>query len=171
MRADLHDRLTKALLSKPLVVNSFRGTVVEAIVALALEPDWQWMADGWGEVDFRGPGGVGLEVKQSAALQNWHEPSSRPCTPRFDIRARLGFYDDKSQWQDRPGRSASIYVFAWNPVTDPAICDHRDPDQWEFYVISRDALPDQKSVGLAGVKTLAEPVRHNDLREAVATFL
>jgi hypothetical protein len=167
MRAELQERLTRALFSKPLIVNSFRGIVVEAIIALALEPEWQWMADGWGEVDFRNSDGVGLEVKQSAALQNWHEIGAKPCSPRFDIAARTGYWDANSRWHDKPGRNADVYVFAWNPETDRAMCDHRDPAQWEFYVIAARDLPLQKSIGLAGLATRTEPVSFGNLKRAV----
>lgn len=124
------------------------------------------MADGWGEVDFRGPGGVGLEVKQGAALQNWHEPGAKASQPRFDIAMRKNHVLRDGTVVQQRGRSAEIYVFAWHPVTDPAVCDHRDPAQWEFYVVRADALPDQKSIGLAGVRGLIQKVSVNRILAA-----
>ena len=103
----LRQRLFDALVGKPLVGNAFRGTLVEAIIAQALEPEWRWCADGWGSFDFEGPKGMGLEVKQSAARQNWHGNESRPCTPRFDIAERTGFWDEQSRWTKRAGRAAA----------------------------------------------------------------
>jgi hypothetical protein len=91
-------RLLDVLLGKPIVGNAFRGTLVEAIVAEALEPEWRWCADGWGRFDFEGPGGVGLEVKQSAARQDWHDHNSRPCSARFDIAERSGYFINGGGW-------------------------------------------------------------------------
>lgn len=88
----IRSRLINALLGQPLVSNAFRGTLVEAIIAEALEAEWSWCADGWGSFDFEGPNGTGLEVKQSAARQGWHdETSCKPCPARFDIAERTAF--------------------------------------------------------------------------------
>ena len=163
----LRQRLFDALVGKPLVSNAFRGTLVEAIIAQVLEPTWRWCADGWGSFDFEGPNGIGLEVKQSAARQNWHGSESQPCTPRFDIAERTGFWDEQSRWTNRAGRAAAIYVFAWHPLFEPSVADHRDPEQWQFSVISADRLPAQKSIGLAGIAALANPVCYGELAEEV----
>ena len=69
MDSTLTRRLLDHLVGKPMVGNTFRGTLVEAILAGVLEPEWHWRADGWGSYDFEGPNGIGLEVKQSAARQ------------------------------------------------------------------------------------------------------
>lgn len=160
-------RLFDALIGKPIIGNAFRGKLVEAMIAEALEPQWRWRADGWGSFDFEGPSGIGLEVKQSAARQDWHDDSSKACAARFDIRERLGYYDDKSQWFDAPGRAAAIYIFAHHPIVDRGVADHRDPTQWDFYVVPAKALPKQKTIGLAGVGARASPVRFSDLSAAV----
>ena len=163
----LHRRLVEALLGKPLVSNAFRGTLVEAIIAEALDPDWRWCADGWGSFDFEGANGIGLEVKQSAARQGWHDDSSKPCPARFDIAERTGFWDEKSKWVDSPGRAAAIYVFAHHPIFGPAQADHRDPLQWDFYVTPASELPAQKSIGLAAVRRRSSAVGFSGVREAV----
>lgn len=166
-RDGIQRRLFDALLSKPLVSNTFRGMLVEAIVAEALEPQWRWCADGWGSFDFEGPNGMGLEVKQSAARQNWHDHDSKACVPRFDIAERTGYWDEKSKWFDAPGRAAAIYVFAHHPIFDAALADHRDPAQWDFYVVSAQALPAQRSIGLGGARMLAHTASFNCLLQAV----
>ena len=163
----INQRLIDALVGKPIVSNAFRGTLVEAIIAEALEPQWRWRADGWGSFDFEGPEGAGLEVKQSAARQDWHDDGAKACSARFDIRERLGYYDEKSRWFDAPGRSAAIYVFAHHPIFDPKLADHRNPMQWDFYVVPANALPDQKSMGLTGIRSRGERVGFNDLLTAV----
>jgi hypothetical protein len=157
----------EALLGRPLVSNAFRGTLLEAIIAEALEPDWRWCADGWGSFDFEGPNGVGLEVKQSATRQGWHDDSSKPCRARFDIAERTGFWDDKSKWVKSPGRAAAIYIFAHHPIFDPTLADHREPLQWDFYVVPAKALPMQKTIALSGVRSLAPSTGFDDLLGAV----
>ena len=167
MDAELTQRLLDALVGKPIVGNAFRGTLVEAILAGALAPDWNWCADGWGPFDFVGAGGVGLEVKQSAARQDWHDETCAPAKGRFDIAARKGRWEGKA-WIAGAGRNARIYVFAWHPIFDPKLADHREPSQWQFRAMAATDLPDQKSISLSVLKTMAEPVGIGEIREAVA---
>lgn len=164
----LRDRLFDALLGKPLVSNAFRGALVEAMIAETLEPEWRWCADGWGEVDFRGPEDVGLEVKQSAARQSWHDGASRPCQPRFDIAARTGYWGADGRWMESPGRNAAIYIFGWHPIFDPETADHRNVTQWQFFVVNAHALPEQKTIGLKAIRNLAQPCGVYGLLDAVA---
>jgi len=168
MQEALRQRLIDTLLGKPLVGNAFRGTLVEAIVAEALDPDWRWCAEGWASFDFVAADGTGLEVKQSAARQDWHDDRSSPCASRFDIASRTGRWEGAT-WVDAPGRAAALYVFAHHPVFDPAIADHREPGQWDFYVVPASLLPQQRSLGLTGVRALAAATSFAELRGAVAS--
>jgi hypothetical protein len=52
-------------------------------------------------------------------------------------------------------------------VTDDT-ADHRDPEQWRFYVAPARSLPSAKSIGLGKVALLANPCPFNALSEAVA---
>jgi hypothetical protein len=70
-----------------------------------------------------------------------------------------------------PGRAAFVYVFAWHPVTDTALADHRIPNQWQFYPVLASALPDQKSIGLRGVQTKARPVSIDAVAVSVRDLL
>ena len=163
----IHQRLISELLGKPLVGNAFRDTLLEAIVAEALAPKWRWYAGGWASFDFEGPAGIGLEVKQSAARQNWHGPDAKPCPARIDIRERTGYWEDEVRCVDAPGRRAAIYLFAHHPVAD-GTADHRDPMQWDFYLVPTSKLPAQKSIGLAAVRALSERVSFDDLLASVS---
>lgn len=166
MHESIRGRLINALLGKPLVSNAFRGTLVEAIIAEALDPEWRWCADGWGSFDFEGPNGLGLEVKQSAARQDWHDETCKPCPARFDIAERSWQWRDNA-WRQKQGRAAAIYIFAHHPIFDPAVADHRDPLQWDFYVVPASKLPLQKSIGLSGVRAVTQPVKFDGLLAAV----
>lgn len=163
----LRARIVEALLGKPLLTNAFRGMVVEAMIAEVLEPEWSWEAADWGSVDFiHATDRTGLEVKQSAVRQSWHEDGQPPSKCTFDIRARTGRYEG-AKWFAEPGRAAAIYVFANHPIFDPKIADHRIAEQWQFFVVSADALPAQKTIGLARVSTLAQPVMIGELADEV----
>jgi hypothetical protein len=51
-----------------------------------------------------------------------------------------------------------IYIFAWHPVEDVALADHRMPAQWQFFVVSEVELPaGQKTISLATVRRRWEP--------------
>ncbi|MDP4576123.1 hypothetical protein Q9K02_13350 [Qipengyuania sp. G39] len=166
MDADLKSRLMSALFDKPLVTNTFRGTLVEAILAQVLEPEWRWCSADLASHDFENGAGVRLEVKQSAALQSWHEPSLRPNRGRFDIEARTGRYEGL-HWIDEPGRAAQIYVFGWHGVADPQRADHREPAQWQFHAVRAADLSDQKTIALSRVGAMAEPCAIGEIAERV----
>jgi len=142
------------LLGNRLVVNHLRGSVVEAIVAQALSPDWHWCSEDWGGWDFERTDGLKLEVKQSAALQTWAGTGKPPSRASFDIAIRKGRYTGDAAWVDRVGRWADIYVFAHHALTDET-ADHRDPSQWTFYVTPTIALPTTSTIGLSAVQRLS----------------
>ncbi|MCW2314884.1 hypothetical protein M2322_000404 [Rhodoblastus acidophilus] len=152
----------------PLIDNSFRGVVAEAIVRLALSPDWKWCSTGWAGWDFEHQDGTRLEIKQSAARQPWTISSARCLSRSFDIRARSGHYVG-SEWKEDFGRKAAIYVFA-NHLRVDEEADHRDPDQWEFYLLPTTELPDQKTISLSVLKRLAAPVAFQNLSVAVESL-
>jgi hypothetical protein len=166
----LSARLLESLIGQPLVSNAFRGTLVEAMLSLEIEPIWRWCADGWGSFDFEGPSGIGLEVKQSAARQDWHDEASKPNPGRYDIAARTGRWEG-NDWVKAPGRAAAIYVFAWHPIFDPKLADHRDASQWEFYVAATHLLPNQKSIGLSGVSSLSLPCKIGEVKGKITETL
>ncbi len=147
-------------------MNSFRGLVVEAIVAEALEPDWKWVSSDWSSWDFEHQIGLRLEVKQSAALQSWHTVEPKRWLPRFDINDRTGRWEG-ANWLAEEGRSAQIYVFATHDLTDAKIADHRNPSQWDFYVIDERSLPRQKTIGFSGIRQLAKPCKFRNLHNTV----
>lgn len=158
-------KASSAAFGTPLVSNILRGHIAEAVVALALEPEWTWCGADFAGWDFERTDGLRLEVKQSAAQQTWI--SSRPSNPSFDIAARTGYWEKGTIWIARPGRQAHLYIFAYHGVYGNN-ADHRDPSQWEFYVVAARSLPDQKRIGLKRVQTLTSAVGIEDLARVVA---
>lgn len=160
-------RLTRRLFGAPLLRNSIRGEVVEEMVAMALEPEWKLCAGDWASCDLRHPGsGLRIQVKQSAARQSWHRDEVIPGNPRFSIAEKTGRWEDGDKWIAEPGRNADIFIFAWHPHGGAA-ADHRDPEQWLFYVIPEPVLPPHKSISLSAIHALADPVAFAGLRVAV----
>ncbi len=93
-----------AAVGKPLVTNVLRGLLVEAMVAIALEPVWTWVAGDYASWDFEGPRGLRLEVKQSAARQSWADENViSKCS--FDIAPRTGPLSDTAEFPLAGGRN------------------------------------------------------------------
>ena len=160
----------QSLLTRPyqeaIMSNVYRSAYVEAIISVALaEGGWRRMRH-WSPWDLEHTSGCRLEVKQAAAAQiGSHRRRKGPAT--FDIKPRTGYSDPKTgEWHDRPGRQAHIYVFAWHPTPDDT-ADHRDPSEWEFYVVAERDLPDQKSIGLNPLRRIAEACSIHELTTAV----
>ncbi len=158
-------RVSDAAFGKPLVNNVLRGSVVETIIAFALEPGWTWCGADYASCDFERADGLRLEVKQSAYRQSWDSAPTAKVRPGFDIRPR------KVRWEgsvriDEAGRFADIYVFAFHGGTDDS-ADHRDARQWEFYVVPTAALPPYNRIALGSVRRLAKPCFYAALRSCV----
>jgi hypothetical protein len=159
-------KASTASFGKPLIENTWRAIVVEAIVSSALPPDWRWCAADWAGWDFEHSDGTRLEVKQSAARQSWSGLPKRAHKPRFDIASRTGYWTNGATWVPSPGRSAQIYLFAYHPITDDS-ADHRDPLQWTFYVVQTRNLPVAGSISLVKLAQSLTPVGVNELAASI----
>ncbi len=146
-------RLARKLFDTPVIQNQYRSAFIEAMIEPILASDgWRYAGDSWGGWDFDHPDGTKLELKQSAAQQTWSNARHLRTRGAFDIAARTGYYDQGgSRWTVSPGRPAQIYVFAWNGVYGPAT-DHRDPSQWDFFVVPTILLPAQKTLSLSTLR-------------------
>lgn len=166
MSSDLINRLARRLFDKPLVQNSFRGELVEEMVAIALEPEWEHCGVDWGSCDLvRTTDGLRIQVKQSAVRQSWHVPGSPRARPSYSIARKTGRWEG-TNWIEEAGRNADIFIFGLHPVDDDS-ADHRDPKQWLFFVVAEGRLPDQDSMALSTLQSLAEPVAVNALKRKV----
>ena len=130
--------------------NVHRSDYVEAIVGVALA-DYGWTRkDPWDGWDCEHESEVPLEVKQSAAAQQWTPPEDKKrSSPRFDIAPRTG-YEKDGIFVPRSGRNADIYVFAWHGGTEET-ADQREPASWEFYVMAEagSARSEEHRIGAA----------------------
>jgi hypothetical protein len=160
------ERVSREAFGRPLVTNVLRGHVVEAIIASALEPQWIWCSNDYSSWDFERSDGFRLEVKQSAARQTWAPPAHGNIRTSFDIKKRTGRWEGAT-FLEEPGRAAHIYLFAFNPRVDEST-DHRDPRQWEFYVVPTIQLPDTQRISLSAVRALAGCTAYCELLHVIS---
>jgi hypothetical protein len=162
---EIRDAASQVAFGEPLVQNNLRGLVVEVIVDHALKLDWLRCARDWKGWDFEhGTDHTRLEVKQSARRQTWAPPKS-PEAPRFDIAARAGYWEG-AEWTANVGRHAHIYVFGLHSTVDES-ADHRDANQWCFYVVPTLKLPVTKTNREPTLKTLSAAHTWEQLYDAV----
>jgi hypothetical protein len=162
---EIVERASAELFKRKLLTNIHRAVIVEAIVAAALEPEWQWCSADYASCDFR-RGDVRLEVKQSASLQSWNASTLKPSKCAFDIAERTGEWEDGVTWKPGHGRNADVYLLCHHPLVSTE-ADHREANQWRFFVVSERALPRQKTIALGAVEQLTKPVGWQDLKPAV----
>ena len=154
---------------RPILVNVLRAIVVEVIVGRGLGERWTHCSADYYAWDFEHQSGLKLEVKQSAARQSWAKPGDLPSAARFDIRERTGRYDG-AEWIAGQKRWADVYVFGHHPRVDED-ADHRDPAQWDFYVVSTDLLPNQNTIALTRIKKLSRRYGFAELQSAADAFM
>jgi len=141
---------TEAAFDRPLITNVYRSVIAEAMVDAALRPAWTWCSADYAGWDFEHADGSRLEVKQSAARQSWDPPARGRKPAAFDIAPRTGYWQGAVWVPTSTVRLAHIYVFAYHPLLDET-ADHREPDQWTFFVLPSTALPDAKTIGLNAI--------------------
>lgn len=113
-----------------------RPVYVEFMIAVILGEGWRLVSADWAGWDLENAQGARVEVKQSAARQTWTDRAP-----------------------------ADLFVFAWHRIDALDEADHRSVAQWQFFIVPEDRLPpQQKTIGLSGVRKLAEPARRSGLR-------
>ena len=173
--ADVVAKAADAAFGRPLVTNVLRAQLVEAMIALVLEPAWHWCGADYAPCDFEREDGLRPEVKQSAARQSWN--TDKPSKAIFDVAARTG-RNEANGWVEKYGRAAHLYVFAHHPLFDDT-ADHRDPAQWQFYVVPTADLPEiypqrsppvQQRIALSTIRTMTSFVPIYELAETVGAI-
>jgi hypothetical protein len=167
-------RLASRIFDQKLIGNQYRSAFIEAMIEDYLRPyGWRYVGDSWGGWDFeRGkPGEHRLEVKQSAACQIWSVARKLKTRGSFDIAPRTGYFHEQGSKYAAmavPDRCAQTYLFAWHPIDNEDCADHRNPDQWEFYVVSAAQLPqNQRTIALSKIRAMTKPVKLEALSAAV----
>ena len=173
MATKVISQIVSDLYDKPIMSNIVRPHYVERMIAVGLGEAWKLVSADWSGWDIENMEGIRIEVKQSAARQTWTDRPSlrgRPTKGSFDIAPRTGYFSDGgSKWVKYVGRPADIYIFAWHPVAEKNVCDHRDPDQWRFHVvIETDLPPAQKTISESVLIRKSGAAEFNKLLPAVS---
>ena len=163
--------LVAKLFDVRIIGNQYRSHYVERLVVIGLGDGFEVVSDDWGGWDIEHESGLRIEVKQSAAHQTWTQNLARakkPAAGSFDIAPRTGYWTNRgATWVSAPGRHADIYIFAWHPIADAAAADHRDPAQWQFFVVPTVELPErQKTISRKVVEQRWQAVGFDKLRKA-----
>lgn len=153
--SDVIARAAHAVFGRPLLHYDFVTIIVEAIVAEALSPTWRWQ-HGNGEQGAFIHDGMILKVKHFEALDHHAAHAGRVAS-----WIRYG-----SLFEGAPMVQEDIVVLAHHPQTDPRTADHRDPAQWDFFVLDESVMP-IGIIDLRDVERLCQRVKAHELRGAV----
>jgi hypothetical protein len=165
MGHDFAAKVAERIFGQPIVMNVFRGTLVEEMVGEALSNDWAMCSADYAPHDLQHRShGLRIQVKQSAARQSWGTITARPS---FRIAFKKGRYEDGTTYIEERSRNADVFIFGWHPITDET-ADHRNSSQWQFYVIAEAELPQTQTISLRRLSEIANPVQWTELSERVA---
>lgn len=159
------------IFGQPLITNVHRSLLVEAILDMALGDEWAWQG-GYALFDFLHTSGVKLELKQSAAKQSWAKKTQVASKASFDIKRRTHTWDDTENRYSPTdnARNADIYIFAHHPIVDES-ADHRDAEQWDFYIVPERSLPHQQSIALSTLTPLSTRACFSTLTASLNPYL
>lgn len=150
-----------------IMCNTNRSILAEFVVGTALgvvsSPRIEWDAY---DLTYNGKR---IEVKCAAYLQSW--PQKKLSTIQFDIAKKLSWYAKTGESSKEPNRSADCYVFCLYPEKDRDHIDILNIGVWEFFVVHNDKITnifgDQKSIGLARLKTICNAIKINELKRTL----
>ena len=157
----LHQRILSKMICRyyeqRIMNNVHRSDYIECMVAIELGDEWCHL-EPWSKFDYLHiPSSKRVEIKQSAAVQPWHneEKGTKRASPKFDIK---------------PPGSTDLYVCAWHGEEGDH-ADHRNPDQWQFFVVAERDLPNQQSLSLNRLEKIVCPCKITELRTRVMEAL
>ncbi|MCR9109950.1 MAG: hypothetical protein NXH94_13695 [Rhodobacteraceae bacterium] len=141
-------RFTEEFVGHRLIDNNLRGYWCEVMVAEALGEKCKLVSGGWHAWDLQiGPDNaacperIRIQVKNSANLQTWQIGTSKRSDPSFNLtyRKKPSFFDRDSPEMpcEEQGFLCDVFVLclhSWDDENTIASADHRDPDQWKFYI-------------------------------------
>ena len=116
------------------------------MVAAALGDVCKVVGRGWhpwdlqlGDDENEFPKRIRIQVKNTARLQSWYPLTGKPsnCQWTLPIKKRPTYFDEyhtNTPCEDY-GHLCDLYVLCHHPVEDIKIADHRDVNQWDFYLV------------------------------------
>jgi hypothetical protein len=91
--------------------------------------------------------------------------------PRYDIAVKLAWDASTNTSSERAIRAADCFMFCLHHATEPDPALVINPSQWEFFVVATRHLnrrfPGQRTLGLAALRRLVDPVPLGRVRSAV----
>lgn len=152
-----------------IVSNATRGRFAEFIVAAALESDFAAVRDEWSAYDLIYADKIKIEVKSAAFLQSWSQKDFSKIS--FSIRPTKHWDRLTNKQAEFAARQADIYVFCLLKHKDKSTLNPLNLDQWEFYVLSTEALNNYKRskvcITLNSLQKLTAPVSHEILKDTI----
>jgi hypothetical protein len=138
----------------------------EFIVALGTGCDIRKPREEWSAHDLTTPEGIRIEVKSSAFLQAWNQPSGFSKVS-FSIRETLKWDAESNRQGIEKERTADVYVFCLLHHTDKSTVDPLDLSQWSFFVLSIAALNayerSRHSITLKSLRAIAPELPYGQL--------
>jgi hypothetical protein len=136
---------------QPIMESQFRREYIKELVSLSLcKHSWKRLEAGDRDWDFAHVDGLHMKLVQSAACRAPTQGYAGGPHPAFYIGTA-----HNSRGHTR--RYAGIYLFAWHPISEVRKVDHRDAEQWQFFVMPEGRLPPtKKTLGLRNVEQWAE---------------
>lgn len=139
-------RVVDEFLAARLLDNNLRGYWCEAMVAEAIGPACKIVSGGWHAWDLQiGPDAgvfprrLRIQVKNSTRLQSWNVATGKPSETIFQLTWRRRPYYFARDFPGVPceetGFMCDLFILCHHPVEIGSDADHRDPEQWEFYLL------------------------------------
>jgi hypothetical protein len=139
-------QLLAELFDQPLIQNNLRGVWMEYVVAEALganfklvSQDWHAWDIEWGVAAAVYPDRIRIQVKNTARTQTWgkHLGIYTDCMWSIALRNRPSYFEKYNPGIpcEQYGFHCEIFVLCHHPEEDWQKADHRDLEQWNFYVL------------------------------------
>jgi hypothetical protein len=142
----IKSRFFNEAFADPLMDNTMRGYWCEFMLAEALGESCKTVGLGWhpwdlqiGDESEAYPARLRIQVKNSARLQPWNRQTGKVSNCKYSLkwRKRPEYFeiDNPNVPCEPEGFMCDLYILCHHPVEDFKIADHRDPQQWRFYVL------------------------------------
>lgn len=147
--------------------NTIRGVLAEFLVAVAIGRTGTRRRS-WDNYDLITDDGVRIEVKASGYLQGWAQAKHSALT--FGRVAAKSWDENTNTFGAQAEVRADLFVFCVHTCREHALYDALDVSQWQFYVVTADAVRHYgyKTLGIGWVSKQAEPVPFAGLAAAIA---
>lgn len=138
-KTELQSKIIEKMYSGKVLNNSHRGDLVEAMLLIALENDWNFVGLGWHPWDLEGivdGKRIRIQVKQLATQQLWGK--TKKCQVSFGwSKSKPWYFDEYNPGVEieNEGWFCDIFVIGLHLEENLEVADQLDINQWKFLVI------------------------------------